>query len=153
MPFLTADRERELAALTADGVLKSVKQQYYHFNFIQRSAMRIALVSPHTFPFSCGNSLLAERLRQGLVSRGHEVLLCGIDAATVESAASFSPDIVHSLHAIKPARWLEELFSRISVPWVITLTGTDYNSPQEYGAEYGMLERQFTQAPSHCCFS
>jgi glycosyltransferase involved in cell wall biosynthesis len=53
---------------------------------------------------------------------------------------------VHSLHAIKPARWLEELFSHISVPWVITLTGTDYNSPQEYGAEYGMLERQFTGA-------
>jgi L-malate glycosyltransferase len=108
--------------------------------------MRIALISPHTAPFSCGNTLLAERLRAGLVSRGHEVLLCGIDADTAESAARFSPDIVHSLHAIKPARWLEELFSRISVPWVMTLTGTDYNSPEEYGAEYGMLARQFTDA-------
>ncbi|MBN2105900.1 MAG: glycosyltransferase family 4 protein [Deltaproteobacteria bacterium] len=108
--------------------------------------MRIALVTPHTVPFSCGNSHLAERLRQGLVSRGHELLLFGIDAATVDSAVDFRPDIVHSLHAIKPARWLEELFSRISVPWVITLTGTDYNSPQEYGAEYEMLARQFNGA-------
>lgn len=108
--------------------------------------MRIALITPHTVPFSCGNSLLAERMRAGLVSRGHEVLLCGIDSDTVESAVSFRPDIVHSLHAIKPARWLEQLFSRISVPWVITLTGTDYNSPQEYGAEFGMLERQFSGA-------
>jgi L-malate glycosyltransferase len=108
--------------------------------------MRIALVTPHTFPFSCGNSLLADRLRTGLTARGHEVLLCGIDSDTVESAIAFSPDIVHSLHAIKPARWLKELFSRISVPWVITLTGTDYNSPQEYGAEYGMLEGQFADA-------
>jgi glycosyltransferase involved in cell wall biosynthesis len=108
--------------------------------------MRIALVTPHTVPFSCGNSHLAERLSSGLAARGHEVLLCGIDADTVDSAAAFSPDIVHSLHAIKPARWLEELFSRISTPWVMTLTGTDYNSPQEYGAEYGMLAQQFAAA-------
>jgi glycosyltransferase involved in cell wall biosynthesis len=108
--------------------------------------MRIALVTPHAFPFSCGNSLLAERLRAGLVSRGHEVLLCCIDTDSAEKTACFSPDIVHSLHAIKPARWLEDLFRRVSVPWVITLTGTDYNSPQEYGAEYGMLERQFSDA-------
>ena len=97
-------------------------------------------------PFSCGNSLLAERLSAGLVSRGHEVALFGIHTDAVESAVRFSPDIVHSLHAIKPALWLAALFREISVPWLITLTGTDYNSPQDYGAEYGMLSEQFAHA-------
>ena len=108
--------------------------------------MRIALVTPSILPFSCGNSLLAERLRAGLVSRGHEVALFGIHTDAVETAVRFSPDIVHSLHAIKPALWLAELFRRISSPWIITLTGTDYNSPQDYGAEYGMLAEQFEHA-------
>ena len=114
--------------------------------------MRIALVTPSVLPFSCGNSLLAERLRAGLVSRGHEAALFGIHTDPIETAVRFSPDIVHSLHAIKPAVWLKELFSRISVPWVITLTGTDYNSPEDYGAEYAMLERQFARASAVVVF-
>ncbi len=114
--------------------------------------MRIALVTPSILPFSCGNSLLAERLRAGLVSRGHEVALFGIHTDAVDSAVRFSPDIVHSLHAIKPALWLAELFREISVPWLITLTGTDYNSPQDYGAEYGMLAEQFSHARAIVAF-
>ena len=114
--------------------------------------MRIALVTPCTLPFACGNSLLVERLRAGLAARGHEVAVFGIHTDTVEAAVRFAPDIVHSLHAIKPALWLADLFREISVPWLITLTGTDYNSPQDYGAEYGMLAQQFAHASAIVVF-
>jgi len=114
--------------------------------------MRIALVTPSKQPFSCGNSLLAERLRAGLAERGHEVAIFSIYSDTTQAAALFSPDIVHSLHAIKPALWLENLFGEITAPWVITLTGTDYNSPGDYGAAQEMLALQFTNAAAVVVF-
>jgi L-malate glycosyltransferase len=114
--------------------------------------MRIALVTPSQLPFSCGNSLLAERLRRGLTGLGHEVSLFSIYSDRAQDAAMFKPDIVHSLHAIKPAPWLADLFAQITAPWVITLTGTDYNSPEEYGAEQAMLVRQFTNAQAVVVF-
>lgn len=114
--------------------------------------MRIALVTPAKLPYSCGNSLLAQRLQAGLALRGHEVALFGVHDDPVEKAHQFAPHIVHSLHAIKPALWLERLFQLTAPPWVITLTGTDYNCPQEYGAEAGMLERQFSKAAAIVAF-
>lgn len=114
--------------------------------------MRIALVSPHTVPVSCGNSLFAERLRAGLAMRGHEVMLFDSSADAAEGAAAFRPDILHSIHAIKPAQWLEKFFSLASAPWVVTLTGTDYNSPQDYGAEHAVLARRFAQASAIIVF-
>lgn len=114
--------------------------------------MRIALVTPRKLPETSGNSLLAERLRSGLAGCGHEAAVFSISSDTPEAAARFSPHIVHSLHAIKPAAWLGQLFSRFAAPWVITLTGTDYNSPEEYGAEQAMLTRQFAEATALVVF-
>ena len=51
---------------------------------------RIALVSPYTLPFSCGNSILAERLRQGLVNHGYRVALFNAGENTPHEAALFA---------------------------------------------------------------
>jgi glycosyltransferase involved in cell wall biosynthesis len=90
---------------------------------------RIALVSPFTLPFPCGNSILAERLQAGLHKQGCEVALfnCRDDAAG--RAALFAPHLLHSVNAERPHQWIKEFFFQSKkVPWVITLTGTDYNT-------------------------
>ncbi|MCX5904954.1 MAG: glycosyltransferase [Proteobacteria bacterium] len=89
---------------------------------------RIALVSPFTLPFPCGNSILAERLQAGLHKKGgYEVALydCRTDAAA--PAARFAPHLLHSINAERPYQWVQEFLQGKKVPWVITLTGTDYN--------------------------
>jgi glycosyltransferase involved in cell wall biosynthesis len=89
---------------------------------------RIALVSPYTLPFHCGNSFLAERLRDGLTRRGFEASLFNSGKDSPDGAVSFAPHLLHSINADRPHRWLEKFRGRHVIPWVITLTGTDYNS-------------------------
>jgi glycosyltransferase involved in cell wall biosynthesis len=89
---------------------------------------RIALVSPYTLPFLCGNSFLAERLREGLTGRGYIVSLFDSGRDSPDEAASFAPQILHSLNAERPHQWVREFLTKYPAPWVITLTGTDYNS-------------------------
>ncbi len=89
---------------------------------------KIALVSPYTLPSACGNSFLAERLKAGLSRRGFEVSLFNSGKDDPDQAAPFRPDLVHSLNADRPFQWMQELRKRCEAPWVITLTGTDYNS-------------------------
>ncbi len=66
---------------------------------------RIALVSPYTLPFSCGNSILAERLRDGLVKKGYRVALLNARENTTAEAALFAPDILHTLNADRTYQW------------------------------------------------
>jgi glycosyltransferase involved in cell wall biosynthesis len=90
---------------------------------------RIALACPYTLPFHCGNSILAERLRNGLHSRGYDVAIfdCRTDAA--DRATRFAPHLLHSVNAERPHQWIKEFFLQSKkVPWVVTLTGTDYNT-------------------------
>ena len=89
---------------------------------------RIALVSSFTLPFLCGNSVLADRLTKGLSGRGHGVSLFDSGKTRPEDAFSFKPEVLHSLNADRPHPWIKEFLRRNPVPWVITLTGTDYNS-------------------------
>jgi glycosyltransferase involved in cell wall biosynthesis len=90
---------------------------------------RIALVSPYTLPFSCGNSILAERLREGLVNQGYSVALFNARENTPAKGALFAPDILHTLNADRTYQWAREFRAAYKkIPWVITLTGTDYNT-------------------------
>ena len=89
---------------------------------------RIAVVSPYTLPFCCGNSFLAERLKEGLSRNGFTVRLFNSSVDAPREAAAFEPDLLHSLNADKPYPWIRTFRATRSIPWVITLTGTDYNS-------------------------
>ena len=89
---------------------------------------RIALVSPYTLPFCCGNSFLAERLERGLSKAGFEVALFNSGKDSPDDAVSFAPHLLHSLNADRPHDWLQGFRNQYTGPWVITLTGTDYNT-------------------------
>jgi glycosyltransferase involved in cell wall biosynthesis len=93
--------------------------------------MKIALVSPHTLPVCRGNSLTVQRLCDGLLKRGHSVRLFNSTADVPEELVSFAPDLMHSLHALQPHAWLQQSGMLGTCPWVVTMTGTDYNSGVE----------------------
>ena len=115
---------------------------------------RIALASPFTLPFHCGNSILAERLRHGLHKTGeYEVALydCRTDAA--DRAARFAPHLLHSVNAERPHQWVKEFFLQSKkVPWVITLTGTDYNTWCGVSAPPEPVRESFAQADALVVF-
>jgi glycosyltransferase involved in cell wall biosynthesis len=115
---------------------------------------RIALASPFTLPFHCGNSILAERLRQGLQKTGeYEVALydCGADAA--DKAIRFAPHLLHSVNAERPYEWVKKYFLHgKKVPWVITLTGTDYNTWCNVSAPPEPVRESFAQADALVVF-
>jgi glycosyltransferase involved in cell wall biosynthesis len=92
------------------------------------SMPRIALATPYTLPFYCGNSILAERLREGMRSRGLDISVYNTDEHVPEDAVAAAPDILHTLNADKTYRWAERFLCKRPLPWVITFTGTDYNS-------------------------
>lgn len=89
---------------------------------------RVAIVSPYTLPSYCGNSFLAERLKQGLSRDGFTVRLFNSSIDAPREAAAFEPDLLHSLNADRPYSWIQTFRAARTIPWVITLTGTDYNS-------------------------
>jgi glycosyltransferase involved in cell wall biosynthesis len=92
------------------------------------SMPRIALATPYTLPFYCGNSILAERLREGLQRRGLDLFVYNTEEHVPEDAVAAAPDILHTLNADKTYRWAERFLCKRPLPWVITFTGTDYNS-------------------------
>jgi glycosyltransferase involved in cell wall biosynthesis len=71
---------------------------------------------------------LADRLQKGLTKRKYEVVLFNSAKNNLTDAIQFSPHIVHSFNADKPYQWIKNFRNQHQVPWVITLTGTDYNS-------------------------
>jgi glycosyltransferase involved in cell wall biosynthesis len=96
--------------------------------------VQIAIISPYTLPLNRGNSLTAERIKNGMIKKGMTVSIFDSSCDSVKDTAKFSPDIVHCLHGIRSQLFISELYNHISAPLVTTLTGTDYNSPEKQGA-------------------
>jgi glycosyltransferase involved in cell wall biosynthesis len=90
--------------------------------------LKIALVSPYSLPRICGNSLLADRLCRGFRDRDVDVGLFDCTTEQPGEALQFAPALLHSLNADRPDRWVRKFLNESSVPWLITLTGTDYNA-------------------------
>lgn len=90
--------------------------------------MKIAIVSFFTPPFSCGNSMLAQRLADGLCLRGHEVRVFNCQNDAPQEAVDFAPQVVHALHAERCFSWLGVFKSHYRAFLVISLTGTDYTT-------------------------
>jgi glycosyltransferase involved in cell wall biosynthesis len=88
---------------------------------------RIALASPYTLPFYCGNSILAERLCEALKRRGLDITIYNTEENTPDDAVAAAPSILHTLNADRTYCWAEQFLSKRPLPWVITFTGTDYN--------------------------
>ena len=87
---------------------------------------KVALVSPFTLPYCCGNSILTNRLQRGLAKRGYKVALFNSNKEKPEQVIQFSPQVIHSFNAERTCQWIENSRKCFPAPWVITLTGTDY---------------------------
>jgi len=89
---------------------------------------RIAIASPYTMPFFCGNSVFTERLRKGLAVRGFAVDVFNTFSKPSEIPVPYIPDILHTLNADKSSAWAERFLAGRAIPWVVSFTGTDYSS-------------------------
>lgn len=91
--------------------------------------MRILILVPEQDRIS-GNWISAERFRQGLTRRQHQVRLIGVSASTnnlCQEVTDFAPDVALLLHAYRSGKpWLDAGLGT-SVPFVTMLTGTDIN--------------------------
>jgi glycosyltransferase involved in cell wall biosynthesis len=90
--------------------------------------LRILIVTPRQ-PLATGNHITAQRYRDYLMRRGHEVRLTATDeedsASLRHALCSFRPDLVHLLHAYRSGLpWLSCCVEP-RPPFVVTLTGTD----------------------------
>lgn len=110
--------------------------------------MRILIVLPRQ-ERATGNEVTAERHRAGLVAHGHQVVLARVDSADGKrlraSIETFTPDVVHLLHAYRSGRpWLEAKLS--AIPYVVTLTGTDINDGIDSPAQGPIIRRVLSAA-------
>jgi glycosyltransferase involved in cell wall biosynthesis len=90
--------------------------------------MKILLLTPKYFPNLCGNTITVDRIKKKLEKKGIEIeVVIGKDV-TKEIIRKVKPTIVHAFHARKSNIEKIRLYlSKRSIPYVLTLTGTDVN--------------------------
>jgi glycosyltransferase involved in cell wall biosynthesis len=98
--------------------------------------------------------VLAERLRYGLHKTGeYEAALFNCSADAADQAVRFAPHLLHSVNAERPYQWVKIFFLQgKKVPWVITLTGTDYNTWCGVSAPPVPVRESFEQADALVVF-
>ncbi|MFQ5882662.1 MAG: glycosyltransferase [Candidatus Methylomirabilales bacterium] len=94
--------------------------------------MRIAMVTPSSYPSFRGNSVTVERIASGLRERGHSVAIYSLEAfqdrREIPSAIwAFGPDLVHGFHAFASGGLVAAAARGGGVPALVTITGTDVN--------------------------
>lgn len=89
--------------------------------------LRILIVTPAYLPDVTGNSITAHRLYKGLTDKGVEVEVVRSAECGIWNKKSFIPHLVHALHALKGGVPAKETADRLGVPFVVTVTGTDFN--------------------------
>jgi glycosyltransferase involved in cell wall biosynthesis len=91
--------------------------------------MRIAMISPYSRGPVRGNITTVNRIARYLREAGCEVLVQPLDAVTPEEMErclqEFLPDLVHAFHARYCGEVAAGLAGRLSVPMMITTTGSD----------------------------
>jgi len=83
------------------------------------------MITPKKFPFVCGNSVDVNRISNGLKEKGLEVTVVTPDEVDIDEIGE-GFDLVHMFHAYK-SRIGKEIASKLRIPYVVTMTGTDFN--------------------------
>lgn len=86
--------------------------------------MNILIVTPTYIPDVTGNAVTAHRLYKGLSDKGIRVKVV---VGTHCNVPDFKPDIIHALHALKGGIPAMRMAESLGVPFVVTVTGTDFN--------------------------
>jgi glycosyltransferase involved in cell wall biosynthesis len=91
----------------------------------------VAVLTPFAAPSVGGNAVTVGRIARGLRERGLDVRVWDLSVtpvATVEAeVAAYRPEILHAFHAGRAGPVGVRLASRLALPLVVTLTGTDAN--------------------------
>lgn len=95
--------------------------------------MRLGIVTPFYRPSVRGNSITVQRIEAGLRNHGVIVRVWSLEAGlspheVLDALKDFSPDLVHGFHAGASGRIVTDAASRMGIPSILTLTGTDINS-------------------------
>jgi glycosyltransferase involved in cell wall biosynthesis len=91
--------------------------------------MKVAVITPHYYPFMRGNAVTVRRIEKNLMGAGVEVTVYSLDAMAAEEIANgigaAKPDLVHAFHGHSGGRVAHGVRKRHGIPYVITMTGTD----------------------------
>ncbi|MDD2732488.1 MAG: glycosyltransferase [Desulfuromonadaceae bacterium] len=101
--------------------------------FILRS-MRIALISPYSIGPRRGNITTVSRISYLLHQAGAEVLVLPADVFSAtemeRQLIPFAPQLIHGFHAHYCGGLTRRLAERFSIPFVLTITGSDVHNAQ-----------------------
>lgn len=109
------------------------------------AVMRIALVSPYSVGPMRGNITTVKRIARSLGEAGAEVVVLPVDAMTCDEMkarlSAFPPHVIHGFHALCCGDTARHLALSFSIPYVMTLTGSDINDTamREHPATLGTL--------------
>jgi glycosyltransferase involved in cell wall biosynthesis len=96
--------------------------------------MRIALISPYSCGPARGNITTITRIAHFLGLTGVETLILAIDTLSADQMqqrlAEFRAHCIHGFHACLCGPVTRQLATRLHVPYLITLTGSDVHDPQ-----------------------
>lgn len=91
--------------------------------------MRVALITPYSFPENRGNAVTVRRIARNLSHIGVEVELFGLDVMRREEivyrVGSGNFDLCHAFHACDGGAVARQAAMEATIPFIITLTGSD----------------------------
>ncbi len=112
--------------------------------------MRIAMVTPSSYPSGRGNAVTVERIASGLRKRGHRVEVYSLEAfqdrrEVPPAIRAFRPNLLHGFHAFLTGNLVVEEAAAERVPALVNVTGTDVNhdlfDPERRGKVAEVLRR------------
>lgn len=95
--------------------------------------MRLGIVTPFYIPSVRGNSITVQRIESGLRDQGVIVRIWSLEdnptSAEIRQALdAFAPDLVHGFHISASGRIVTDAASRLGIPSILSVTGTDVNT-------------------------
>jgi L-malate glycosyltransferase len=91
--------------------------------------MRVALIAPKYYPVETGNAVTVRRIERHLRLLGCEVQVFPMDQLAgeqlLEGVKRFAPQLLHTFHGYQGGRMTHALSQTLSIPYLVTLTGTD----------------------------
>jgi len=91
--------------------------------------LKVAIITPYFLQATTGNAVTVERITRHLSAVGVTVRVFSLDesspAEITDSVKKFSPDLIHSFHAVHCGPLAALLSDELHRPFIVTITGTD----------------------------
>lgn len=106
--------------------------------------MRVAIITPFYMQSTRGNAVTVRRIERYLIETGCVIAVFSLDMHSAgslsEAVRAFSPDIIHAFHAVHSGFIAKKLANELSIPYLITLTGTDILTDYEVEPDAVFME-------------